>query len=156
MSKALLSVFVALRVAVFALIISSIQPTKVYSSNQLVPLDEVLQQEISPVTVSYALERCASLYQLIASDVRKRRDLSDSNQLANEYEEFVFNFINRALYIREVILKSDSAKDEILRMMPENMKMYSALMDAEYLRSGQTLSEALWRDVETCLILLER
>lgn len=128
--------------------------TNLVAVEKFEPLIDVFQREESVVNALYIVERCAALILQVSNDIGNRRDLAESTVLARQFEERAQDFIVFALTIREDILQSNTAMTDSQNMMRLLSDRYSNLMDEEYVRSGETMSEELVMDLELCFSLL--
>lgn len=128
--------------------------TNLVAVEKFEPLIDVFQREESVVNALYIVERCAALILQVSNDIGNRRDLAESTVLARQFEERAQDFIVFALTIREDMLQSNTAMTDSQNMMRLLSDRYSNLMDEEYVRSGETMSEELVMDLELCFSLL--
>lgn len=132
------------------------QTRTAYAQQDLVPLEMVLAEEVSFVTLAYSMERCTGLFSAFSVRAANRADRQDSQQVSGEFEQLGMEFLQFAINFRQRYTGrgQDSfyvSLGEATEQMSIQQRVYNNLMDAEYARSGNALSDFLVSDMGMCM-----
>lgn len=131
-------------------------PQVVNAQDGLVPLDQVLSEEISLVTLTYSMERCAGLFAAVSARAANRADRQDAQEFSSELDELGIVFLGSAVDFRHGYTGREQKEfsvslGEAIEQMSIQNGNYNNLMDAEYARSGNSMSDFVTSDMKTCM-----
>ena len=137
----------------FALILFSLCGNATANEQKFKPLEDILNQESSPVMLVYAYERCSGLFGAVYGEFNSStRD--KAKDVAAQALTLSVDATLAAVELGEIHKLDVSANDSQSKSL-EFMKVYENQMKAHWQKTGNMFSKSFLADQNVCQILLE-